>query len=92
MRVKRWAQASQFRLSPVLGVTLVPVPAERVVPRFRYQYLHLVLPNQKNEKREELFPPDSLQWTPPLALALCQPLPVRGFSGDALWRGMQCEA
>jgi hypothetical protein len=29
----------------------------------------------------------SLHWTPPLALALCRPLLVRGLSRDALWRG-----
>ena len=46
----------------------------------------------KKEKWVELFPPDSLQWTPPIALALCQSLPVRGISGDALWRGMPCTA
>ena len=76
--------------SLALWATLAPVPSERVVPRFRYQYLHLVLPHDKNEKRVELFPPDSLQWTPPLAL--CQLLPVRGLSGDALWRGMRRRA
>ena len=31
------------------------------VPRFRYQYLHRVLPHQEKEKRVELFPPDLLQ-------------------------------
>jgi hypothetical protein len=92
VRAKRWAQAGQSRPSLALWVTLVPVPAERVVPRFRYQYLHLVLPHQEKEKRVELFPPDSLQWTPPLALALCQPLPVRRLSFVALVTMRSCVA
>jgi hypothetical protein len=74
--------------SPALWATLAPVPSERVVPRFRYQYLRLVLPRYKNEKRVKLFPPDSLQWTSSLVLALCRPLPGCGLSGDAFWRGM----
>src|ERR1039458_7291041 len=43
------------------------------------QYLHLVRPHGQERKRMELFPPDSLQWTPPIALALCQSLSVRSL-------------
>src|ERR1019366_2377903 len=47
---------------------------------------------RQERKRVELVPPDSLQWTPPIALALCQSLSVRSLSRDALWRGMPSTA
>jgi hypothetical protein len=90
VRGECWAQAGQSRPYRALGATLAPVPAERVVPRFRYHYLHRVLSHQKKTRSGwNCFPPDSLRWTPPLAL--CRP-PVRGLMGDALWRGMLCTA
>jgi len=39
-------------------------------------------------KAEELFPLDSLQCTPLLALVVRELQSVRDVSGDALWRGM----
>src|ERR1035441_10084280 len=69
--------------SLALWATLAPVPSERVVPGFRYKYLHLVRPARQERTRMELFPPDSLQWTPPIALAPCQSLSVRSLSRDA---------
>jgi hypothetical protein len=67
-------------------------PGQARFPRFCYQYFHRVLSHHNNEKRLELFPPDSLQWTLPLALALCQALPVSGLSGDAMLHDMPCTA
>jgi hypothetical protein len=43
---------------------------------------------RQERKRMELFPPDSLQWTLPFALAVCQSQSVRSLSRDALSRGM----
>jgi hypothetical protein len=49
-------------------------------------------PHDKNGRGWNCFPLDSLQWTTPNALALCQSLSVRSLSRDALWRGMSCTA
>jgi hypothetical protein len=49
VRARCWAQAGQSRPYRVLGATLAPVAAERMVPRFRYQYLHRVLPHQERQ-------------------------------------------
>ena len=90
VRGECWAQAGQSRPYRALGATLAPVPAKRVGPRFRYLYCHRVLSHQKKTRSGwNCFPPDSLRWTPPLALF--RP-PVRGRMGDALWRGMLCTA
>jgi hypothetical protein len=88
VRAKRWAQARQSRPYRVLGATLAPVAAERAVPR--YQIFSPGAAHQRNVKRVELFPPDSLQWTPPLALALVRHYPFVALA--AMHSGVACRA